>query len=833
MGQLVDPLICPECRTTLTSDARCPNCGLQFDGPLASELWATMQHADDLLTRIRQRNRPIAQGGPAAAPVPGTAPTSPSPPAQLPGSAPAPSLPVATKRPSPLSIPVILLALGGLCILVAALVFVAVAWGSIGIGGRTAILAVITVVMSAGAVLLTVKDLRWAAETFWVIVAGMLALDILGARAANLFGDDRQQSMQIAAPLLVAAMLVLGLVVGLWSARAATGQIISVQVSALIGVAIGNGLGFVGFDPVGVTPAVAIPIFAAIAIWSLKRVQVLAWGLVGLVVVNWLSLFGSGLINAAEEQSNWWTSLDWWPLALAGVYSVVATVPKLPHPVRVLAAGMSLLAWSVVILGPDGATNTQRAFWAALMIGFLSLLVASGARVWGRAAGITGVLWILPYLFKLYIDANQAADTNVILPSAKWSTPVFGDLFTAWWALLLLALAIAGILLAAHRLFPQPSRRTVLGATIPLAYLPMSLALIAISATIGAPLWAFVGILTVLLIGAIFVAWQVSARIPGLISSAITIWTLAGLTGMATLPNHSLAACSAVLVLVPVASYWYAAARAQRRPETMLALGAVPIIAFWAWIQFWLAAGWSNDLALAAAAGYGGLILLLARLAQKASGHEVDRNLTEVIGTLFIPIPALAFGSDHHALALSLAGAGLVLTAILNRDRELFGWFGAIALLAGAVAYDQDHVAVPERLSLPFALLLILAGWRRMQQEQSLGSVRALGAGVLLALTPSLVLALIDPITWRGAILFVTGVIILLVGAFTRWGMLFYAGTLVTAVMAIRYLGPWAQGIPRWVGIGIVGLLLLGLGVSWEFGRKNLRTASDYLRSLR
>ena len=34
-------------------------------------------------------------------------------------------------------------------------------------------------------------------------------------------------------------------------------------------------------------------------------------------------------------------------------------------------------------------------------------------------------------------------------------------------------------------------------------------------------------------------------------------------------------------------------------------------------------------------------------------------------------------------------------------------------------------------------------------------------------------------------------------------------------------------------GIGIVGLLLLGLGVSWEFGRKNLKTTSDYLRSLR
>jgi hypothetical protein len=832
MGKLVDPRICPECRSTLTSDARCLNCGLQVTGPLANELWATMQHADQLLSRMRASSQPVAQESAVTTQPPSTTPTSAAS-AYIPGGVNPPVPQAATKRPSPLSIPVILLSLGGLCILVAALVFVAVAWGSIGIGGRTAILAVITLVMASGAILLTVKDLRWAAETFWVIVAGMLTLDILGARAANLFGEDRQFSMQISAPLLVSVMLVLGLAVGLWSARAATGQIISVQISALIGVMIGNGLGFAGFDPIGVTPAVAIPVFTAIAIWALKRVRVLAWGLAGLALLNWLILFGAGMYNAFENHTNWWTSLDWWPLALAGLYAVVLTIPRFPYAIRVSAAGMSLLAWSVVILGPDEASNTQRAFWAALMIGFLCLLVLVGGRVWGRAAGLAGVLWVLPSLFKLYMDANQAADTSVTIIAARWSTTVLSELYTAWWALLLLALACSAILLAGPRLFPKKNQRVVLNATIPLAYLPMALALIAICGAIGVPLWAFAGILTILLIGAIFVAWQVSDAIPGLISSAFTVWVLAGLVVMATLPNHSLAGCAAALVLVTVVGYWYAAARAQRRPETLLAIGALPIIAFWTWIQFWLAAGWSTDLALAATAGYGSLILLLAPLARKASGHEPDRYLAELMGFLCLPIPALAVGSEHHGLALSLAGAGLVLSSLLNRDRELLGWLGAIGLFAGAVVHDLDNISIPERFSLPFAILLLGHGWRRMHRDHKVNSVRALGAGLLLAVIPSLYLALLDPLTWRGAILFTAGVAILLVGAFARWGMPFYAGALVTAVMAIRYLGPWAHGIPRWVGIGIVGLILLGLGISWEFGRKNLRTASDYLKSLR
>lgn len=738
-----------------------------------------------------------------------------------------------TRPRSPISIPVILLALGGLCILIAALVFVAVAWGSLGIGGRTAILALITMVMGAGATLLTVKDLRWAAETFWVIVVGMVTLDILGARSAGLFGDDHERSFQIAAPLMIVVMVALALIVGFWSTRAATGQIISIQVAALIGIGIGNGLAFVGFDPFGLTPAVVIPVFTVLGIWSLKRVRVFAWGLLGLAIGNWLILFGHGLAKALQDQQNWWTSLDWWPLALAGCYAITATLPRLPYPVRVLAAGMSLLAWSVVILGPDHATSTQRSVWAAGMIILLSILVLVGGHVWGRAAGIAGLLWSLPAGVKLLVNAVSLSDVGLSSDVHTWDAPVQAFLDTAWWAQIMLAMSVALFLICATRLFPAASRRAALTAMIPIAYLISALALISAAATLGLPLWAFAGVITILLLGAILLTWPSGGEVAGLVPSVISVGVLGLFTLFTTGPSNSLAAIAAGLVLITVVSYWYAASREGRRTETILTLIGLPLIGFWTWVEIWAALDQSPDLGLAVAAGYGSSILLLAPLAQRASGHKADRIVTELMGAVFLPLPALAFGSDHHGLALSLAGAGLALSSVRNRDRELLGWLSIAPLLAGAMVYDFNDFPVAEVWSLPLSMILVASGLLRMSRDRELSSYRALGAGILLALTPSLILALIDPLTWRGAILFAAGVLVLLAGAFKHLGMPFYSGALITAVMAIRYLGPWAQGIPRWVGIGIVGLLLLGLGISWEFGRKNLKTAAGYLKALR
>ena len=65
--------------------------------------------------------------------------------------------------------PQILLGLGALCVLVAAVTFLVIAWSWLGIGGRTAILVGLTALTAAAAVWLTRKGLRIGGEAFAVI----------------------------------------------------------------------------------------------------------------------------------------------------------------------------------------------------------------------------------------------------------------------------------------------------------------------------------------------------------------------------------------------------------------------------------------------------------------------------------------------------------------------------------------------------------------------------------------------------------------------------------------------------------------------------------------
>src|SRR4051794_38281991 len=67
MSQLTDPRICPECRAALDTAATCTGCDLRLTGPLAGELWRTMQIADSLVERLRAQARtPVTVGAPAA-----------------------------------------------------------------------------------------------------------------------------------------------------------------------------------------------------------------------------------------------------------------------------------------------------------------------------------------------------------------------------------------------------------------------------------------------------------------------------------------------------------------------------------------------------------------------------------------------------------------------------------------------------------------------------------------------------------------------------------------------------------------------------------------------
>ena len=116
----------------------------------------------------------------------------------------------------------------------------------------------------------------------------------------------------------------------------------------------------------------------------------------------------------------------------------------------------------------------------------------------------------------------------------------------------------------------------------------------------------------------------------------------------------------------------------------------------------------------------------------------------------------------------------------------------AVALLGVATVIRLvEDVRAPEGYTLPAAALLLGAGWWRLGTDRELSSGRALSSGLTLALVPSLLLALDDPVTVRGALVAAGGLVALAVGVARHWAAPFVAGAGTTAVLAVRHLGPY------------------------------------------
>lgn len=121
-----------------------------------------------------------------------------------------PGRPAASPRRdfSPKAVQNLLLVLGGLLLAVAAIVFTVVSWGQIGIGGRAAILAGITVLTLAVPKLLVKRELVATAETIAVLGVALLFLDGYAARRVGLAGADRVAGLDYAALLIALIALV-------------------------------------------------------------------------------------------------------------------------------------------------------------------------------------------------------------------------------------------------------------------------------------------------------------------------------------------------------------------------------------------------------------------------------------------------------------------------------------------------------------------------------------------------------------------------------------------------------------------------------------------------
>ncbi|MFB9677430.1 SCO7613 C-terminal domain-containing membrane protein [Streptosporangium vulgare] len=205
---------CPECSAPLAGTyERCPRCALPLRGPVAAELWrldgalaglrareaellTRRGHLLGLLARERaERERPGQERsereqtereragqdareralGPAAGPGAGS------------GAGPTAGQ---GKDFSPRAVQNLLLGLGGLLLVVAAVVFTVVSWGSMSLGGRAAILAAVTALTFAAPKFLVRRGLVTTAETIAMLGAALLFLDGYAARRTGLAGAD-------------------------------------------------------------------------------------------------------------------------------------------------------------------------------------------------------------------------------------------------------------------------------------------------------------------------------------------------------------------------------------------------------------------------------------------------------------------------------------------------------------------------------------------------------------------------------------------------------------------------------------------------------------------
>ena len=786
MTRYADPHTCPDCRGPLPlTAASCPACALPLHGPTAAELFQVLLRADDLLARLR------------VVPVPVPAPQP------FPAAAPAPSARTGVRTTS---VPGILLGLGALCLLVAAVIFLAVAWSWLGVGGRTGVLLGLTAVAAAGALVAARRGLRVAGEALSVVALGLVALDVVGADHAGWWGA-------LTAPELTWLVGGVVAVAALALARAPYRLVSPQLVVALAAlVAYVGALGATGPD--AVVDVVAVLVLAGAA-WAGLRTgrAVLAYAVGTAAVLPWMHLASDALARALEDP----TLREVWagpgPALVAASLLVLLPVAGHREPTAVAALGgvaATLLTITVALPAVDeGGTAATGAALAATL--------AWTAAAWLlRARDAWRLMPLIPALASAVPVAGVVLALSVQAVTAVGSSgPVFArdadvriasvDPVAAPWLLLAGVAALVGLAWVSARppaaWWPAAVTTIGLGAAATLALLPVPLAV---------PLVVLVGVAGLLLAtgtrpAAIAVLLLVTVgALPSALLTGLAALTVAGVGAWCLRPGES--ANSRLL------------GGAVTPPAAALAVWALADVA-------------GLDEALR---GYP--VLLTVGLLALALPRPVVEATGWIAALIAVPaaISAAADPVTATAVHLTVAGALVVASSLVNPQRRALGWVGGLLLAAATWVRLADlGVEAPEAYTLPSALALLVVGLNRLRRDREAATSSALTPGLLLATVPSLLWCLDDPVTWRAAWLGVACVGLVLAGTLARWHAPLMVGGTVGGVLVVRELAPYAAETPQWILIGAAGALLTLVGVTWEHRLAEVRQAAAYLDRLR
>ncbi|MCT4356763.1 DUF2339 domain-containing protein [Streptomyces sp. Je 1-79] len=239
------------------------------------------------------------------------------------------------------------------------------------------------------------------------------------------------------------------------------------------------------------------------------------------------------------------------------------------------------------------------------------------------------------------------------------------------------------------------------------------------------------------------------------------------------------------------------------------------------------------------------LALLLVPAATALLGARLRRHLLALpveitgaaVGVLAI---GLAAASRPAVLALVLALGGVIAaaTALRPERRPFASWTaGALFLVATWVRLAVWDVTTPEAYTLPVTVPALVVGVLRRRRDPEASSWVAYGPGLAATLVPSLFAAWADPDWPRPLLLGVATLVVTLLGARFRLQALLVLGGTVLALDGLHELAPYVVqavgALPRWLPPALAGLLLLAVGATYEQRLRDARRLRERLGRMR
>lgn len=763
----------------------------------------------------------------------------------------------------------VLLTLGGLLLTVAAVAFTLVSWGSMGIGGRSAVLALVTLAALAAPVLLLRRKLAATAEALAALALVLTLLDVYAVHAVAAPDADGLTFTAVASAVLAALWTAYGLALGklhlplpaavffvqwplLLGAWAAGAPAIVVGwallVTAVVDGAItlwGKGLG------VRVTAGIGLAVMGSAALLTGLGESLTADGPLGAVLPGALLLTAAvAALAGAWRAPNGYAQVGGVVAGLTAVAAVGgvlrAAVPGTWHVPVYLLCGLALLSVVRAPL-PRGAGRGVLAAAGA---------VVAGALLWAAppvAAVLLGPVELVAEVWEGAPDGFRGA----LGESMRWSESAAAPVVLA---------VVAGLLGAAYRWWPSLVRvsaplvtpgtaaRGAAGAgALALGWGTLLLA----AATLGVPYPVAVALETVLVAGLLLVAVRGAERGAGDAGaaegfaagagagaagggrSAVAVTALvAAVGGAVSVGLLSLAAEAATYSVFGALVVLFAGAALRTRAVVEQAVFAVAAVV-WGMVLTGCAAR-SLELAPHEAAPLllvvpAVTVLLGARLRLHPVALPVE--LAGALGAL-VAVGLAVPDASFLALVLALCGVLAAGAAVRPERRPAAGYVAAVLFVAATwVRLAASEVSAPEAYTLPVTVPALVVGVLRRRKDPEASSWTAYGPGLAATLLPSLAVAWTDPDWVRPLLLGVAALVITLLGAKYRLQALLLLGGAVLALDTLHELAPYvvqvAGALPRWLPPALAGLLLLAVGATYEQRLRDARKLKDLLGRMR